>query len=240
MSKKIVVLTGAGISAESGIATFRGAGGLWNNYPVSQVATPEGYYRNPELVLRFYNERRHELLHVQPNGAHRILAEMERDYGGVTIITQNVDDLHERAGSRHVIHLHGELLKATSSRDPNNPACIRTLTPDESDDLKVGDKAADGSQLRPFIVWFGEPVPRIEEAVAVTEQADVFIVVGTSLAVYPAAGLLQYVPAGVPVFLIDPEQVAVPAHRNVCFIRKGATEGMKELREMLKAQNILS
>lgn len=236
--KKVVVLTGAGISAESGISTFRGAGGLWNDYPVEQVATPEGYARNPELVIRFYNERRRQLLEVQPNEAHRILAEMERDYGDVAVITQNVDDLHERAGSRHVVHLHGELLKVTSSRDPNNPACIRTLRPEEFE-VKVGDLAADGSQLRPFIVWFGEPVPRIDEAVALASSADVFIVVGTSLAVYPAAGLLQYVPAGSPVFLIDPEEVAVPGRRAVHFIRKGASEGMKELRELLVTQKIL-
>lgn len=220
------------------MATFRGAGGLWNNYPVEQVATPEGYERNPELVLRFYNELRHQLQHVQPNGAHRLLAEMERMYGNVTIITQNVDDLHERAGSSHVIHLHGELLKVTSSRNPNDATCIRTLTTD-APDVKLGDRAADGSQLRPFIVWFGEPVPRIEEAIAYASQADVFIVIGTSLVVYPAAGLLQYVPSQAPVYLIDPEEVRIPNQRPVHFIRKGATEGMKELMQLLTTQKIL-
>lgn len=238
--KKIVVLTGAGISAESGMATFRGAGGLWNNYPVEQVATPEGYRRNPGLVIRFYNELRRQLQDIQPNGAHLMLAELERRCGGnVTVVTQNVDDLHERAGSRHVIHLHGELLKVTSSRDPNNPACIRTLKPGEYE-VKMGDRAADGSQLRPFIVWFGEPVPLIEQAIEETSRADIFIIIGTSLAVYPAAGLLQYVPAGAEVYLIDPEEVAVPSGRPVRFIRKGATEGMKELMNLLTAQKICS
>ena len=192
--KKLVVLTGAGMSAESGISTFRDAGGLWERYPVEQVATPEGYAANPELVINFYNERRKQLLDVKPNRGHELLAEMEKDYD-VTIITQNVDNLHERAGSSNVIHLHGELTKVTSSRHPNDPKCIRTLRPEEYE-VKMGDKAADGSQLRPFIVWFGEAVPMIETAIDCVEQADIFVIIGTSLNVYPAAGLLNYVPQG--------------------------------------------
>ena len=229
--KKLVVLTGAGMSAESGISTFRDSGGLWDRYPVEQVATPEGYAANPELVLNFYNERRKELLHVEPNEGHKLLAELER-YFDVTIITQNVDNLHERAGSHHVIHLHGELTKVTSSRNPNDVACIRELNPEEYD-VKIGDKAADGSQLRPFIVWFGEAVPMIETAVDYAEKADVFVIIGTSLNVYPAAGLLNYVPYDVPVYLIDPKEVNITSGRKVHVIRKGASAGMEELKEIL-------
>lgn len=229
--KKLVVLTGAGMSAESGISTFRDSGGLWDRYPVEQVATPEGYAANPELVLNFYNERRRELLHVEPNEGHKLLAELER-YFDVTIITQNVDNLHERAGSHHVIHLHGELTKVTSSRNPNDVACIRELNPEEYD-VKIGDKAADGSQLRPFIVWFGEAVPMIETAVDYAEKADVFVIIGTSLNVYPAAGLLNYVPYDVPVYLIDPKEVNITSGRKVHVIRKGASAGMEELKEIL-------
>lgn len=184
--KKVVVLTGAGMSAESGLSTFRDAGGLWEQYAVEDVATPEGYARNPELVISFYNERRRQLADVKPCRGHELLAQLEKDFR-VTVITQNVDDLHERAGSTHVIHLHGELMKVTSSRNPDNPACIRTLKPEEWQ-VRMGDKAADGSQLRPYIVWFGEPVPAIEPAIEETMQADVFVVIGTSLNVYPAAG----------------------------------------------------
>ena len=229
--KKLVVLTGAGMSAESGISTFRDSGGLWDRYPVEQVATPEGYAANPELVLNFYNERRKELLHVEPNEGHKLLAELER-YFDVTVITQNVDNLHERAGSHHVIHLHGELTKVTSSRNPNDVACIRELKPEEYD-VKIGDKAADGSQLRPFIVWFGEAVPMIETAVDYVEKADVFVIIGTSLNVYPAAGLLNYVPYDVPVYLIDPKEVNITSGRKVHVIRKGASAGMEELKEIL-------
>lgn len=229
--KKLVVLTGAGMSAESGISTFRDSGGLWDRYPVEQVATPEGYAANPELVLNFYNERRKELLHVEPNEGHKLLAELER-YFDVTIITQNVDNLHERAGSHHVIHLHGELTKVTSSRNPNDAVCIRELNPEEYD-VKIGDKAADGSQLRPFIVWFGEAVPMIETAVDYAEKADVFVIIGTSLNVYPAAGLLNYVPYNVPVYLIDPKEVNITSDRKVHVIRKGASAGMEELKEIL-------
>ena len=195
--KNLVVLTGAGMSAESGFSTFRDSGGLWDRYPVEQVATPEGYAANPRLVIDFYN-----------------------------------DNLHERAGSSHVIHLHGELTKVTSSWQPNNPEYIRELKPEEYE-VHIGDLAPDGSQLRPFIVWFGEAVPMIETAVEYAEKADIFVIIGTSLNVYPAAGLLNYVPAGVPVYLIDPKQVAIASGRKVHVIQKGASEGMAELKKML-------
>lgn len=229
--KKLVVLTGAGMSAESGISTFRDSGGLWEQYSVEEVATPEGYAANPKLVIDFYNARRKQLLEVVPNRGHELLAGLERDFK-VTVVTQNVDNLHERAGSTNVIHLHGELTKVTSSRNPNNPRCIRELTPEQYE-VKMGDLAADGTQLRPFIVWFGEAVPLIEKAVDEVMEADVFVIIGTSLNVYPAAGLLHYVRPGVPVYLIDPKEVAVPANRKVHVIRKGASEGMEELKKML-------
>lgn len=229
--KNLVVLTGAGMSAESGISTFRDAGGLWDKYPVEQVATPEGYAANPKLVTDFYNERRKQLLDVVPNRGHELLAEMEKHYN-VTVITQNVDNLHERAGSTNVIHLHGELTKVTSSWQPNNPKCIKELKPEEYE-VRMGDLAADGSQLRPFIVWFGESVPMIETAIDYTEKADIFLIIGTSLNVYPAAGLLNYVPSHVPVYLIDPKQVPITSGRKVHVIQKGASEGMEELKKRL-------
>lgn len=229
--KKLVVLTGAGMSAESGISTFRDAGGLWDQYPVEQVATPEGYAANPELVINFYNERRKQLLQVRPNRGHELLASLEDDFD-VTVITQNVDNLHERAGSNKVIHLHGELTKVTSSKNPNDVSCIRELFPDNYE-VKIGDLAADGSQLRPFIVWFGESVPMIELAIEKVMEADIFLIIGTSLNVYPAAGLLNYVRTGVPVYLIDPKTVKVPYGREVTVIQKGASEGMEELKKML-------
>lgn len=229
--KKLVVLTGAGMSAESGISVFRGGGGLWDKYPVEQVATPEGYAANPALVTKFYNERRNQLLEVEPNCGHKLLAEMEK-YFQVTVITQNVDNLHERAGSSEVIHLHGELTKVTSTWQPNNPKYIKELSPEEYE-VKIGDKAADGSQLRPFIVWFGESVPMIEKAIEYCESADIFLIIGTSLNVYPAAGLLNYVPADVPVYLIDPNEVPIASGRKVHIIQKGASEGMKELMQLL-------
>ena len=229
--KRLVILTGAGMSAESGISTFRDSGGLWDQYPVEQVATPEGYAANPKLVIDFYNTRRKELQNVKPNRGHELIAELEKDFD-VTVITQNVDNLHERAGSHHVIHLHGELTKVTSSREPKNPKYIKTLEPEEWE-VKMGDLAGDGSQLRPFIVWFGEAVPMIETAIGYAEQADIFVIIGTSLNVYPAAGLLYYVPADVPVYLIDPKEVAIASGRKVHVIRKGAFEGMKELKNML-------
>lgn len=224
--KKIVVLTGAGISAESGMATFRGGNGLWDNLPVEQVATPEGYRANPALVLDFYNKRRRELLDVEPNEAHKLLASLEENFE-VTVVTQNVDDLHERAGSTDIIHLHGELMKACSSREPQNLEYVRTL-PSPDSELHIGDKAADGSQLRPFIVWFGEDVPLMVDAIHALKDVDIFVIIGTSLNVYPAAGLLNYVPAGVPVYLIDPNDVNV-TRRGVVVIKKRATEGMRVL-----------
>jgi NAD-dependent deacetylase len=229
--KKLVVLTGAGMSAESGISVFRGGGGLWDKYPVEQVATPEGYAANPALVTKFYNERRKQLLEVEPNRGHQLLADMEK-YFQVTVITQNVDNLHERAGSSDVIHLHGELTKVTSTWQPNNPKFIRELSSEEYE-VKIGDLAADGSQLRPFIVWFGESVPMIEKAIGYCENADIFLIIGTSLNVYPAAGLLNYVPAHVPVYLIDPNDVPIASGRKVHVIQKGASDGMEELMHLL-------
>ena len=231
MKKKLVVLTGAGVSAESGISTFRTNNGLWDNHRVEDVASIEGWYRNPQLVLDFYNERRLQLGTVKPNAAHYALAELENEWD-VTVITQNVDNLHERAGSTEVIHLHGELTKVTSSWQPNNPKYIKELKPEEFE-VKIGDKAADGSQLRPFIVWFGEAVPMIETAIDYCEKADIFLIIGTSLNVYPAAGLLNYVPAGVPVYLIDPNHVAIASGRKVHVIQKGASAGMEELTSLL-------
>ena len=232
--KKLVVLTGAGMSAESGISVFRGGGGLWDKYPVEQVATPEGYAANPALVTKFYNERRKQLLEVEPNRGHQLLADMEK-YFQVTVITQNVDNLHERAGSSDVIHLHGELTKVTSTWQPNNPKFIRELSSEEYE-VKIGDLAADGSQLRPFIVWFGESVPMIEKAIEYCENADIFLIIGTSLNVYPAAGLLNYVPAHVPVYLIDPNDVPIASGRKVHVIQKGASDGMEELMHLLTAE----
>lgn len=229
--KKLVVLSGAGMSAESGISTFRDAGGLWDQYPVEQVATPEGYARNPELVINFYNERRKQLLQVEPNEGHRGLALLEQDFD-VTIVTQNVDNLHERAGSSRVIHLHGELTKVCSSRDPQNPRFVKELMPDEYE-VKMGDLAEDGSQLRPYIVWFGEAVPAIETAIEVVQQADIFVIIGTSLNVYPAAGLLNYVPRHASVYLIDPKPVDTHSMRKIQVIQKGASEGVKMLRSLL-------
>ena len=225
--KRIVILSGAGMSVESGLGTFRGGGGLWDNYPVEQVATPEGYAANPALVLEFYNKRRSELLTVQPNEGHRLVASLE-EYFDVTVVTQNVDDLHERAGSTNVIHLHGELMKACSSREPQNLDYVCTL-PSPDADIKLGDLAADGSQLRPFIVWFGEAVPRMDDAIEALSGVDAFVIIGTSLNVYPAASLLSFVPDAVPVYLIDPNEVTVNSHRRVTAIRKGASEGMRYL-----------
>ncbi len=229
--KNLVILTGAGMSAESGISTFRDAGGLWDKYPVEQVATPEGYAANPQLVIDFYNERRKQLVEVKPNRGHELVADLEKHFQ-VTVITQNVDNLHERAGSSNVIHLHGELTKVTSSWQPNNPKYIKELKPEEFE-VKMGDTAADGSQLRPFIVWFGEAVPMIETAIDYCLKADIFLIIGTSLNVYPAAGLLNYVPADVPVYLIDPNQVPIASGRPVHVIRKGASAGMEELTKLL-------
>lgn len=199
--KHLVVLTGAGISAESGLSTFRDSGGLWQQYDVKELASIQGYRRNRARVLDFYNARRKNLLTVEPNHAHRVLAELEKEYR-VSIITQNVDDLHERVGSISVLHLHGELKKVTGSMNPNDPECIKELPLDQP--IEVGDKAADGSQLRPFIVFFGENVPNMSKAARVVEEADIFVVIGTSLVVYPAANLIDCVPWDSPCFIIDP------------------------------------
>ena len=229
--KNLVILSGAGMSAESGISTFRDAGGLWDKYPVEQVATPEGYARNPELVINFYNERRRQLLDVKPNQGHELLAELEK-YFNVTVITQNIDNLHERAGSKRIIHLHGELTKVCSSRDPDNHHYVRELKPEEFE-VRLGDKAGDGSQLRPFIVWFGESVPEIERATSFVEKADIFVIIGTSMNVYPAAGLLNYVPRSAEVYLIDPKPVDTHTSRPIHVIQKGASEGVAELMKVL-------
>ena len=231
--KKIVILTGAGISAESGISTFRDSGGLWEQYSVEDVASIEGYWRNRELVQNFYNQRRRESIKTEPNDAHRLVAGLEKFYD-VTVVTQNVDNLHEKAGSSNIIHLHGELMKGTSERDPNDPRCIVDLDP-EHPDIHMGDKANDGSQLRPFIVWFGESVPKIEDAAWAVGDADILLIIGTSLNVYPAAGLLHYAPESAEIYLIDPKPVDTHSFRNIHVIRKGASEGVKELMTILKA-----
>ncbi len=221
------------MSAESGISTFRDNGGLWEKFNVEDVATPEGWARNPKLVTEFYNTRRRELLNAQPCLGHELVAKLEEKHD-VTVVTQNVDDLHERAGSTHVIHLHGELMKVTSSRHPNDPRYIKTLSPDHTE-VAMGECAEDGSQLRPFIVWFGEAVPEIDRAVEACAKAELLIVIGTSLNVYPAAGLTRCVPPGTPIYLIDPKPVAWNSEEQVHHIMKGASEGMKELLQILNS-----
>jgi NAD-dependent deacetylase len=219
--KKIAILTGAGISAESGIRTFRDSGGLWENHRVEDVASPEGWRRNKTMVLDFYNQRRKQLLACKPNRAHIALAELEKDFD-VTVITQNVDDLHERGGSSRVIHLHGELLKARSTLDEN-------LVYDWTGDILETSKCEKGSQLRPHIVWFGEAVPKIEEAIPVVQAADILIVIGTSLLVYPAAGLINYAHYEVPKWLIDPNDMPLPRIPHLKFINEKATTGVDYL-----------
>ncbi len=215
------------MSAESGIATFRDQGGLWANHAIEDVATPEGFERNPQLVLDFYNQRRREVLQARPNGGHYGLVTLE-DKHEVRIITQNVDDLHERAGSRSVLHLHGELMK---SRSVYFPERIYDISPDNPDQ-KIGDCDAYGHPLRPFIVWFGEAVPLMEQAVAIVKEADALVVIGTSLNVYPAASLLHYAPTDARMFLIDPAAVQVGG-REITYINKGATEGVEMLLKLL-------
>lgn len=229
--KKIVFLTGAGMSVESGFKTFRGSDGLWENYPVEQVATHEGWLADPALVTDFYNMLRQKLYRARPNEGHLLIRQLEQWYD-VTVITQNVDNLHERAGSSRVVHLHGELTKVCSSRDPYNEAYIRELT-EEQAAITPGTPAGDGSLLRPFIVFFGESVPMISVAAEYAQQADIFVIIGTSLNVYPAAGLVQYVQPACPVYLIDPEAVGTSGISNVHHIQKGAGEGMKELMKRL-------
>ncbi len=219
--KKIVVLTGAGISAESGISTFRDSNGLWENHDIMEVASPQGWMNNPELVLNFYNLRRRQLKEVQPNSAHYFLKELEEEYK-VVVITQNVDDLHKRAGSSNIIHLHGELLKARSEKNED-------LILDWTEDIFLGNLADDGAQIRPHIVWFGEMVPMMERAIEEVSDADIMLVIGTSLQVYPAASLIDYIEYGKPIYVIDPNSVSTPKNPHIKVIRKKATEGVREL-----------
>lgn len=231
MKKKLVVLSGAGISAESGISTFRDAGGLWEGHDIMEVASPDGWRKNPELVLDFYNKRRDNLRTVHPNSAHKALVELEKDFD-VRIITQNVDDLHERAGSTRVMHLHGELLKARSTR---NPELVYHLG---EKNIKPGDCCEEGAQLRPHIVWFNEAVPLIETAIELTRLANIFVVIGTSLAVYPAASLLHYAAENIPKFIIDPNIPETASVPNLQSISANATTGMIELVKILKEHHL--
>ncbi len=224
--KKIVVLSGAGISAESGISTFRDSGGLWEGHDIMEVASPQGWNKNPSLVLDFYNKRRKQAMEVQPNAGHLALVELEKKFE-VSIITQNVDDLHEKAGSSKVIHLHGELQKVRSTIDPS---IIYTL---EGWELKINDVCEKGSQLRPHIVWFGEEVPMMEVAIREAENADIFIIVGTSLQVYPAAGLIHHVPRSARIYIIDPHMPSVPWSENLNLIHATGTKGLPELADIL-------
>ena len=224
--KRLAILTGAGVSAESGIKTFRDTNGLWEEYDVMEVASIDGWHRNPSLVQDFYNQRRRQLKTAQPNAAHRILAEVEQ-YFDVNVITQNVDNLQERGGSTNVLHLHGELTKAQSVANPNLIADIGY------NDIKMGDVGEDGEQLRPHIVWFGEAVPLISAAAELVRQADMLAVIGTSLNVYPAAGLVSYLVAGKPIFLIDPNDVGIGGQRNVTVIKEKASVGVEQLRQLL-------
>lgn len=228
MKKKLVILSGAGMSAESGIKTFRDAGGLWEGHDVMEVASPEGWRKNQALVLDFYNQRRRQLFEVNPNQGHIIAAELEKDFE-VHIITQNVDDLHERAGSTNVLHLHGELLKARSVHNENDIVEWKT-------DINVGDLHTDGYQLRPHIVWFGEMVPAIAYAMDIVKEADYIIIIGTSMQVYPAAGLVDYVKPTTPIFYIDPNPASIPYLSNsIDVVPMTASEGMAVVRERLKA-----
>ena len=224
--KKMVVLTGAGISAESGLRTFRDSDGLWEGYDIHEVATPRAWKKNPQLVLDFYNMRRKDVAKANPNAAHKALAEIEKDFD-VHIITQNIDDLHERAGSTQVLHLHGEIFKMRSERNENLVYEIRN-------DINLGDVADDKAQLRPHIVWFEEPVPMIEAAAIIASEADIFVVIGTSLVVYPAAGLIHYVAPFAPKFIIDKSIPEASYMVNLTAIEKPATEGIKELGQMLE------
>lgn len=226
MKKRLVVLTGAGISAESGVATFRDSGGLWEGHDVMEVASPQGWRKNPALVLDFYNKRRKNAHEAKPNAGHLALVELE-SYFDVQIITQNVDDLHERAGSKSVLHLHGKLFESRSTLDPS------LVYKMEGWALNIGDKCERGSQLRPNIVWFGEPVPMIEKAMDEALQADIFMVVGTSLVVYPAAGLVDFVSEEVPLFVVDPNLPAIPKRENLYLFEEKASTGLLKVRELL-------
>ena len=226
MRKNLVIFTGAGISAESGIPTFRDANGMWGKYDAMKLASIEGFKEDPQAVLDFYNARRRNLLEVEPNHAHLVLADLEKQFD-VTIVTQNVDNLHERAGSSRVIHLHGELSKVTSSRNRLSPDNIKEYPLDVP--IQLGDKAADGSQLRPYIVWFGEYVDNMDIAQHWVTKADVFVVIGTSLVVYPAASLVNYAPSGIPKFLIDPNEMRGGMPLGFQHIKAKAVEGVDEL-----------
>ncbi|MDY5849377.1 MAG: NAD-dependent deacylase [Prevotella sp.] len=231
MKKKIVFLTGAGMSVESGFKTFRGNDGLWENYPVDQVASHEGWLNDPTLVTNFYNMLRKKLYAAEPNDGHKLIKSLEEKYD-VCVITQNVDNLHERAGSTKVIHLHGELTKVCSSNEPYDERYIIDL-PADNCEVAPGTKAGDGSLLRPFIVFFGESVPMIEPAAVEAQSADIFVIIGTSLNVYPAAGLVQYTKPGIPIYLIDPNEVMRGGYRNITHIKEGASAGMRRLMEIL-------
>ena len=228
--KKLVILTGAGMSAESGLKTFRDSDGLWEGYKIEDVATPEAWKKSPQLVLEFYNERRANVAKAKPNAGHFGFAELERDFN-VTIITQNIDDLHERAGSTNVMHLHGEIFKMRSENNEEEHFEIR-------DDIKMGDKAGDGGQFRPHIVWFGEPVFMMERAIPVVQGADIFVVAGTSLVVYPAAGLVNYANWKIPKYIVDKKIPYTTSIKNLTAIEKPATEGVRELAEMLGIKRI--
>lgn len=227
--KKLVVLSGAGISAESGLKTFRDSDGLWEGYNIEDVATPRAWRKDPELVLDFYNYRRKNVLDVQPNAAHYGLAALENDFE-VSIITQNIDDLHERAGSTNVLHLHGEIFKMRSEKN-------HSLIYEIRGDIKIGDMAEDGAQLRPHIVWFEEPVPKIEEAIPIVHSADIFVVVGTSLVVYPAAGLVNYTRPEVPVYVIDKIIPYITSKEKLTIIEMPATEGVKQLTQFIQEKS---
>ena len=234
--KKIAVLTGAGVSAESGVSTFRDSDGLWENHKVEDVASIEGWYRNPQLVLDFYNARRKQLPQVKPNAAHLAIADLEKDYK-VTVITQNVDNLHERAGSTKIIHLHGELTKVRPENCCNDRDGFseETVFDIGSDEINLGDMAPNGAQLRPHIVWFGEAVPKIEAAIDAVESADILLIVGTSLQVYPAAGLYRYAKMDTPIYIIDPKDVPARDGR-ITHIKEVATKGMEEFKNILKSK----
>lgn len=225
MKKNLVVFTGAGISAESGLKTFRDEDGLWNGYKIEEVATPEAWKKDPEKVLEFYNQRRRDVAFAKPNAAHLALATWQNDFN-VTIITQNIDDLHERAGSKNVIHLHGEIFKMRSEKNSQNLFEIKN-------DIRPGDRAEDGAQLRPHIVWFGEEVPMMEAAMQVMEGAEIFVVMGTSLVVFPAAGLVQYAPYGIPKFVVDKKIPFTGNINNLVTIEKPATKGVEDLKNYL-------
>ncbi len=229
MKPNIVILTGAGISQESGIKTFRDANGLWENHDIMEVASPQGWEKNPELVLKFYNQRRQQLHKVQPNAAHKAITKLQ-EYFPVHVITQNVDDLHERAGNQNVLHLHGELFKVRSEINPE-------LIYDWRNDLHIGDLAEDGTQLRPHIVWFGEPVPMISKASEITATADIFIIVGTGMAVYPAAGLVDYLPPYTPVYYIDPNPGVISISNPLTTIRGKAGKELPDLVEIIIKEN---